>query len=100
MNTTISARKVCYGSVYVLAEAVNLRTAKRRIHELARHLRNANHYAFQPYFSVFRVSATGEYYQLYFGQSSRDAARAAIREAKQPWAVGVECRVNGIRVNW
>ena len=54
--------------------------------------------ALSPYYSVFRVSAKGDYCNLYFGKNAKLAAEHYLNECQQPFAVGVEMRVDGVRV--
>lgn len=51
--------------------------------------------SFQPIYSVFRTSSRGEYYLLYNGKSSEEAAEAYLQECVNPHAVGIEVRVDG-----
>lgn len=75
------------------------RVQEARIDEIQKKIRHAGRFAMSPYYSVFRVSATGEYFQIYFGKSSRIAARVFLSECLQPFAVGAEVRCDGIRVD-
>jgi len=75
------------------------RVQEARIDEIQKTIRYAGRFALSPLFSVWRVSASGEYFQLYFGRDSRLAARHFLSECLQPFAVGVEVRCDGIRVD-
>ena len=56
--------------------------------------------SFNPMYSVFRTDNVGNYYSLYNGRVSADAAEAIIRECQQPFAVGVEVRIDGVKFDW
>lgn len=51
--------------------------------------------SFQPIYSVFRTSSQGEYYLLYNGKCSEEAAETYLQECSNPHGVGIEVRVDG-----